>query len=52
MVIPAAGVPQLYDLSSDIGEEVDLAAERAEVLHQMLAAHDGWQAEMMPPPEP
>ncbi len=45
---PAAGF-QLYDLSSDIAESRNLAADRPEVLRELTAAWTGMNAQMMAP---
>jgi arylsulfatase A-like enzyme len=52
IVIPDEGVPELYDLASDIGEEKNLSDERPEILHDMLGALEKWESEMMEPPSP
>jgi arylsulfatase A-like enzyme len=43
---------ELYDLSTDIGESNDLAAEHPEVVAELEAAYAAWQAEMTPPAWP
>jgi arylsulfatase A-like enzyme len=41
--------PKLFDLGSDISETKDLAAEKPEVVKELLAAHQKWDAELMKP---
>ena len=40
---------QLYDLSNDVGETLDLAAKRPEVLRELTAAWNEMNAQMVPP---
>ena len=40
---------QLYDLSTDIGEQHDLAASKPELVTQMSKAWDEWNARNVPP---
>jgi len=40
---------QLYDLSTDIGETKDLAAEKPELVAELSKAWDDWDAKNMPP---
>ena len=39
----------LYDLSEDIGEQNDLAAERPEIVERLKSAFDRWNSEMIDP---
>jgi arylsulfatase A-like enzyme len=39
----------LYDLSEDIGEQSNLAAERPEIVEQLKSAFDRWNSEMIDP---
>jgi arylsulfatase A-like enzyme len=39
----------LYDLSEDIGEQSDLAAERPELVKKLRNAHERWNSEMIDP---
>jgi arylsulfatase A-like enzyme len=39
----------LYDLSEDIGERNNLAAERPEIVEQLKSAFDRWNSEMIDP---
>jgi arylsulfatase A-like enzyme len=39
----------LYDLSEDIGEQSNLAAERPEILVRLKSAYDRWNSEMIDP---
>ncbi len=41
--------PALYDLSTDIGEDHDLAQEKPEILSELLARHAAWDAELRAP---
>ena len=43
------GVPQLFDLNSDIGETKDLIGEHADVAARLQKAYDVWNAELVPP---
>jgi len=38
------GKPQLYDLQADPGEKKDLAADRPELVKELLALHEKWRA--------
>jgi arylsulfatase A-like enzyme len=40
---------QLYDLSADIGEAKNLAAEKPELVAELVKAWDDWNAKNMPP---
>lgn len=46
-VIP--GGTRLYDLSTDIGETTDLAAQHPEVVAELTRAYKAWRAEMIDP---
>jgi len=39
----------LYDLSEDIGEQSNLAAERPEMVKKLKSAYDRWNSEMIDP---
>ena len=39
----------LYDLSEDIGEQTNLAAERPEIAERLKSAYDRWDSEMIDP---
>jgi len=39
----------LFDLAADIGEQKDLAAERPEVVKDLTARYDAWNATLQPP---
>lgn len=41
--------PELYDLSNDIGEKIDLAAKEPEQLKSMLSQLDAWESELIEP---
>jgi arylsulfatase A-like enzyme len=41
--------PELYDLAADIGESRDLAADRPQDAARLLAAHDAWSQQLVPP---
>jgi arylsulfatase A-like enzyme len=43
---------ELYDLSSDIGETQDLAADRPDVVDELERAYGSWEAEMVEPAWP
>ena len=49
MMLAPEFTPQLYNLTSDIGESQDLATAKPEVLQEL---HTAWQAwnQTMPPP--
>jgi arylsulfatase A-like enzyme len=49
LVKVGAAEPELYDLDDDIGETTDLAASRQEVTKRLLAAHEDWNRQMIPP---
>ena len=41
--------PALYDLSRDVGEDRDLAAEEPERVAELLALHEAWDAGLEAP---
>jgi arylsulfatase A-like enzyme len=43
------GVPQLYDLSKDIGEKHDIASEKPEVAKKLQRAWNEWNKQLKPP---
>jgi arylsulfatase A-like enzyme len=45
----ANGEPKLFDLADDIGETKDLATAKPELLKELLAEHEKWNAELMKP---
>jgi len=44
LCVPQKGQPQLYDLAADPGEAKDLAAEKPDLVKELLALHDAWRA--------
>ena len=40
---------QLYDLSTDLGENRDLAAQRTEVVDELLKEYKRWESQLMHP---
>ena len=48
LVVRGGGEAQLFDLASDIGENVDLAARDPERLAELRRAYDAWNAENVP----
>jgi hypothetical protein len=40
---------ELYDLSNDIGESIDLAKENPRIVARLTAALDAWEKEMIQP---
>ena len=49
LVRQGASAPELYALSTDIGETKDLAAEKPEIVARLQTLHDGWSAELVEP---
>lgn len=47
-VVGTAAKWQLYDLTADPGEKVDVATKHPDVVAQMSAAYDRWWAEVLP----
>jgi len=45
----AEGAPQLYNLSSDIGEANNIAAGNPEKVKELQTAYDQWNAQLIPP---
>jgi arylsulfatase A-like enzyme len=43
------GVEELYDLIADPGESTDLRASRPEIASRLRAAHQAWNAQLVPP---
>lgn len=43
------GKPELYNLSSDIGEKTDLAEKNPDRVKAMQSAYDAWNAQLIPP---
>jgi arylsulfatase A-like enzyme len=43
------GKPELYDLAADIGEAIDLAAEKPEIVAQLTSAITNWEKGTIPP---
>ena len=43
------GPPQLFDLSTDIGEKHNLAGEKPEIAKQLQEKFDAWNATLMKP---
>ena len=43
-----SGLPELYDLASDIGERKDLAASHPDRVAKLTALHEAWSAEQAP----
>lgn len=41
--------PELYDLSTDIGETQNLASKNPKVLKQLLAKMEAWESELVTP---
>lgn len=39
----------VYNLSEDIGEQSNLAAERPEIVEKLKSAYDSWSSEMIDP---
>ena len=49
LVQQAGGRPQLYDVVADMGEKRDLAAEKPELVEELLAAYGAWDRQLVPP---
>lgn len=49
LVQQADGRPQLYDVVADMGEKRDLAAEKPELVEELVAAYDAWDRQLVPP---
>ena len=49
LVRQGAPAPELYDLSIDIGETKDLAADKPELLARLQKLHDAWSSELVEP---
>lgn len=49
LVQTAGASPELYDLDADAGETKNLIAEKPEVAQRLQQAHNGWNAELIPP---
>lgn len=49
LACPKDGSPELYDLSTDIGERNNLAATQAERLGSLLKAYGAWNSELVQP---
>jgi len=43
-----SGLPELYDLASDIGEQKDLAASQPDRVAKLTALYEAWSAEQAP----
>jgi hypothetical protein len=41
--------PELYDLKEDIGEAMDLAADKPDVVARLVKAYEEWNKELVPP---
>lgn len=53
LVVPAAGrAAELYNLTNDISETVNLAADQPEIVNELLKKHDLWSRQMMFPSSP
>ena len=48
LVIPKAGVHELYDLDSDLHEAEDIAAEHPEIVASLKATYDAWWEDIQP----
>jgi len=49
LVRQGASAPELFELSTDIGETKDLAAEKPDIVARLQTLHDGWSAELVEP---
>ncbi len=49
LVVPKQGGPQLFDLAADLGEKIDLAAQRPEEVARLTALLEKWQAQTVQP---
>lgn len=47
-----SGVPELYDLATDLGESRDLASSQPDKVKELRAAWEAWSAEQAPPSAP
>lgn len=43
------GIPELYDLDDDPGEQRNMAKERPAIVKKLIAAWQGWNAQMALP---
>ena len=48
-MIQIGGKSKLYDLAADIGEKKDLAAEKPDVVREMVEAFTEWNSKMVAP---
>jgi arylsulfatase A-like enzyme len=49
LVVPKKGAPQLFDLATDIGEKIDLAAQKPDEVARLTGLLEKWKAQTVKP---